>query len=354
VPTLAFAAVPAHNYGDAPFVVTASSVSTGAVSYSLGSGLANVNPTTGLVTLTGAGSLTLNATQAPTTNYTAANTQTILSIGKQASTTAVSVNPSTVTPLQNVVLTATVSPAVLGVPGGTITFYDNNVPLGLPVTMFNGQAQITTLLLSGAQSITATYSGDSNFIASASVAAAGTTVSVAPLDFTLNPLTSLSLSVIPGTTGSFTFNVTPLYLIYPGPVSFTLTGLPAGATYTVTPSSIAANGGPQNVTVTIVTPALVRNAAPPSPWPRRPGAAPLALAMLLPIVALAGLRRRRRLLSAMLLLAVSLLAGAALNGCGNGVNGNGFFGQAAKTYPVVVTVTSGTMQHNLNVSLQIQ
>jgi hypothetical protein len=111
-----------------------------------------------------------------------------------------------------------------------------------------------------------------------------------------------------------------------------------------------ANGGPRNVTVTLVTPAaLVRN----SP-PRRPGAAPLALAVLLPMLALAGLRRRRGRVGALLLLAVSLFAGAAISGCGNSGTGTGFFGQAPQTYPLVVTISSGTVQHTLNVSLQVQ
>ena len=349
VPTLAFAAVPAHNYGDAPFLATASSASNGAVSYSLGGGPGSINPITGLVTLSGAGTLTLNASQLATANYTAANAQTILTIGKQGSVTAVSVNPTTVTPLQLVTLTAAVSPAVTGTPTGNVTFYDNNVQIGTPVAVAGGQAQLTTLLLSGSQSITATYSGDTNFLASASTAGAATIVSVAPLDFTLTPLTSLTLSVVPGSTGSFAFNITPLFLIYPGPVSFTLTGLPTGATYTVTPSSVAANGGPQTVTVTIFTPAAVVRNSPPS----RPGTTPLALAMLLPLLALSGLRHRRRWLGT-LLLVVSIFAVGALSGCGTGTNGNGFFGQAPKTYPVVVTISSGGVQHTLNVSLQIQ
>jgi hypothetical protein len=348
-PTLAFAAIPAHNYGDAPFLATASSASNGAIGYSLGSGPGNINATTGLVTLSGAGTLTLNATQLATTNYTAASAQTILTIGRQGSVTAVSVNPTTVTPLQIVTLTAAVSPAVTGTPTGTVTFFDNNVQVGLPVTVVNGQAQINTLLLSGPQSITATYSGDTNFLTSSSIASASTTVSVAPLDFTLTPLTSLALSVVPGTTGSFSFNIAPLYNIYPGPVSFTLTGLPTGATYTFTPSSIAANGGPQNVTVTIFIPAAVVRNSPPS----RPGTAPLALAVLLPLLALSGLRHRRRWLGT-LLMVVSIFAVGALSGCGSGTVGNGFFGQAPKTYPVVVTINSGGVQHTLNVTLQVQ
>jgi hypothetical protein len=290
------------------------------------------------------------ATQTGNTNYNAATPVNFsVTITKQGSVTTVSVNPTIATPVQSVQLTATVVAAQSGTPTGTVTFFDNNVQIGSPVGVSGGKAQLTTVLLSGAQSITATYSGDGNFLASASTASAATTVSVAALDFTVTPLTSLNLSVIPGSTGSFAFNLTPLYNIYPGAVSFSVTGLPPGATYTITPSSIAANGGPQNVTVSILTLAAVARNSPP----RQPGAAPLVLALMFPLLALAGLRHRRRWLGTLVLI-VGIFAVNALSGCGSATTGNGFFGQAPKTYPVVVTITSGNVQHTLNVTLQVQ
>ena len=54
VPTLTFAAIPTETYGNPPFTVSASSASTGAITYSVTSGPATVNSSTGLVTLTGA------------------------------------------------------------------------------------------------------------------------------------------------------------------------------------------------------------------------------------------------------------------------------------------------------------
>jgi hypothetical protein len=68
---------------------------------------------------------------------------------------------------------------------------------------------------------------------------------------------------------------------------------------------------------------------------------------------MAGLRHRRRWLGALLLI-VGIFAVGALSGCGTATNGNGFFDQTPKTYPVVVTITSGSVQHTLNVSLQVQ
>jgi hypothetical protein len=346
VPVLAFAAIPAHTYGDAPFTVSASSASSGAVTYSLLSGAATVS-SGGLVTLTGAGSLTLAAQQAATTNYTSATTQTSLSIAKQASVTSVTTSSQAPTPVQNVTLTATVAPLVTGTPSGTVTFFDNGVQSGSPVNVAGGQAQLVTTLLSGPQTISATYSGDANFLPSSGTDAAP--VVVAPLDFTLNPLGTVNLNVVPGQAASFSFNVTPLYAIYPGPVSFAITGLPTGATASITPNNLPATGGAQTVTVTIQTPAaLVQNTAPRMPLSR----APIALALLLPALAWSGLRRRRRWISGMLLVIAGVCATSALSGCGT--SGNGYFGHAQKTYPLTITATSGTMQHTINVSLVVQ
>jgi hypothetical protein len=71
-PTISFT-VPNHTYGDAPFTVSATSNSTGAVTYSVVSGPATISGST--VTLTGAGTVVLQASQAAAGNYTA-GTQT--------------------------------------------------------------------------------------------------------------------------------------------------------------------------------------------------------------------------------------------------------------------------------------
>jgi tetratricopeptide (TPR) repeat protein len=71
-PTITFS-VPSHTYGDAPFAVSATSNSTGAITYSMVSGPATISGST--VTLTGAGAVVLKATQAAAGSYLA-GTQT--------------------------------------------------------------------------------------------------------------------------------------------------------------------------------------------------------------------------------------------------------------------------------------
>jgi len=77
-PKLAFATVPTHTYGDAAFAVSASSASTGAVTYSVASGPATISGNS--VTLTGAGTVQLQASQAATGNYAAGSATTSFTV----------------------------------------------------------------------------------------------------------------------------------------------------------------------------------------------------------------------------------------------------------------------------------
>jgi hypothetical protein len=70
VPTLSFAPVPSQTYGNAPFTVSASSASSGGLTYAIVSGPATIAGN--MVTLTGAGTVVLSASQAASGNYAAA------------------------------------------------------------------------------------------------------------------------------------------------------------------------------------------------------------------------------------------------------------------------------------------
>jgi hypothetical protein len=89
VPPLTFAAIPAETYGNAPFTVSASSASSGAVTYSMTSGPATIADST--VTLTGAGTVVLSASQAASGNYAAATGSATFTVGK--ATAAINVTP---------------------------------------------------------------------------------------------------------------------------------------------------------------------------------------------------------------------------------------------------------------------
>ena len=85
VPTITFT-VPNHNYGDAPFTVSATSNSPGAISYSVISGPATISGST--VTLTATGAVSLQASQAAAGNYSAATKLAGFSVAAIAPTIA--------------------------------------------------------------------------------------------------------------------------------------------------------------------------------------------------------------------------------------------------------------------------
>ena len=84
VPTLTFAAIPSEIYGNPPFTVSASSASSGAITYSVVSGPATISGNT--LTITGVGSVVLQATQAAAGNYAAATATTNFTVGTEIPT----------------------------------------------------------------------------------------------------------------------------------------------------------------------------------------------------------------------------------------------------------------------------
>jgi hypothetical protein len=273
-----------------------------------------------------------------------------LTVTQAASITTIGLSSATITPGQNETITATVASSTTGTPTGAANIFDGATLLAT-VPLVNGAASYTTASLAPgvAHVISAVYSGDTNFTGSTS--STTTSVTVAPLDFTMTITGPSSATVIPGQSISYQVVVTPMYGSYAGTVNFAIAGLPPGASVTFSPSSIAANGGPQTITVTITAaPAAAASHAPPLPSSTR-RAAPLALAFLL-IFGIGAMRRRgramRRFVCIILLLAGGTVATLA-TGCGGG-----FFAQAPKNYSVTITATAGAIQHTTNVTLNVQ
>jgi len=78
VPTLTFVAIPTKTFGTAPFSVSASSQSTGAITYSIASGPATISGST--VTVTGVGTVVVKASQAAAGTYGAATATTSFTV----------------------------------------------------------------------------------------------------------------------------------------------------------------------------------------------------------------------------------------------------------------------------------
>jgi hypothetical protein len=174
--TISFDPVANRTFGDGDFNVNANASSGLPVSYA-GTGNCAVSSAGG-VHLTGAGACTITASQAGDSTHNPATTQQVFTIGKGTPATSVTSSLKAAKLTQNVTFTATVAPpANTTAATGTVQFKDNGVDLGPAVALDgNGQATFSTAsLTAGSHTITASYSGNSNFNASSNTLAQAVT-----------------------------------------------------------------------------------------------------------------------------------------------------------------------------------
>ena len=165
-----------------------------------------------------AGSHSITAKYNGDTNFSASTSAVIAQTVNQATTTttaASNTNPSAFG--QTVTFTASVQSSSGGTPTGNVTFFDGGSSLG-SATLSGSSAQLTLASLSlGSHSVTAKYSGDSNFTASTSMPVAQSVAQAATA-------TNVSSNSNPSSYGqiiTFTATVAPAYSGTPtGTVSF--------------------------------------------------------------------------------------------------------------------------------------
>lgn len=159
--TITFGALTNKIYGAADFTVGASASSGLPVTFSITSGPATVSGN--IVSITGAGTLTVRASQPGDLTYAAANpVDQSFTVAKASSSIAVatSINPSPTG--SNVTFTATVSSSA-GTPTGTVQFLADGTVIGLPAALSGGLASVSTASLAhGTHTISAQYAGDGN------------------------------------------------------------------------------------------------------------------------------------------------------------------------------------------------
>jgi sugar lactone lactonase YvrE len=352
--------------GSGQFNASVSAGSTNVVEY--GSFVYYVGPVGGTVanssTVLPVGNDQLCALWTPSSFYSAdySSSQacaTVSVINTQPTTTTLVSNANPVFLLNQITFTATVTPTTgSNVPTGSVTLYDGSTAIGTGTLSASGSGASaiaklsTTSLATGSHSITASYPGDSNNQASIT-----TTLTEVVEDFSVTANSPTTATIEPGLAASFSFAVSPVSpaTTFPAAITLTATGLPKGATYTLSPATIASGAGSTTVTLTVITPitTLSRNLPPPG---RAPDKWPL-MAVALLLLPLAGRfrragRRLSRMLSLLLLAAAGLTAAAALNGCG-GVP-SGYFGQAPSTSSITVTGASGSLNHFASVSLTVE
>jgi sugar lactone lactonase YvrE len=278
----------------------------------------------------GSGSLTI----------TRATTQTVLTASSQSLTSGASVT-----------LTATVTSTTSGTPTGTVSFYDGASLLNsTPASLSSGVATLKlTTLPTGTQSITAVYSGDTDFLTSTSSGLAESVSNSADFTLTASPATQ---TVQPSHSVDYTITLTPGASTFANSVSLSVSGLPSGVTASFAPASIAAGSGASTVVLTLSANADAQWKK--NGWPLEGEMASTALALLMfPLAFSRRMRRTRQRLSraSRTLIALLALAIASLlaNGCGNG-----FFNHPNQSHTITVTAVSGSTTRTTDVTLIVQ
>ena len=298
------------------------------------------------VILAGAGTHVVKATYPANAEFVASSATIDLSGLIISTTLTLSANPTQQMITMPVTFTAQLGPTTSVAPTGTVIFYDQSVgtQLGSAPIGANGQAILTvTTMGPGVHSIAASYSGDPIFPASSSNA-----VSVTIDELRILRIGNNNSTILPGTTVVYTLQVEPqVATTFLYNVSFTASGLPAGAAATFSPASLASGTNTTNLAMTVVTAGTALNGL---PFTRLS----LAMGLLLPLFTARRVRKRLRQIhqffAVALFATLSLAAVAGLSGC----SGAGLFAARKAVYSITVTATEGTVQRSTEVSLAIQ
>jgi hypothetical protein len=250
VPTLSFAAIASQTYGNAPFTVSATSASSGAVTYSVVSGPATISGNT--VTLTGAGTVVLNASQVANGNYAAATATTSFTVGTEVPTlafTSIAAQKLDTAPFTVSATSASSGTVTYSVVSGPATISGNTVTLTATGTVVLSASQAANGNYAAATATTSFTVANSTPVASSLVGSSSTP----PYNTSVNlvPTFSGGTAVI-GSAGVGSSNITSSAVSggsYPTPLltsatTYTLTvtgtgGNTVSTTFTVTPTSVS-------------------------------------------------------------------------------------------------------------------
>ncbi len=250
---------------------------------------------------------------------------------------------------------ARVSSSTTGTPSGVVTLSDNSAPLQTSALPADGSV-LFTQLTPGTHVLSAVYSGDRNFLPSASSAM---TVSIAPpaqADFTIAAMQPTSQLLASGSSVTYTLNVQMIGGGLPSKVALSASGLPAFTTASFSPNYLIP-GSPASNTVVLTISSTASAAL------RTSGGvtgAYQAAACAAPILFILCRRRGSTRQTKLPTLVASLLLfviSATLSGCGDRVNSAAQANRSLQTYNLTVTgtgtdVNGSTVQHTAKIVLQ--
>jgi len=271
-------------------------------------------------------------------------------LGQGGSKFSVSSSAASVAFGQAETITATLAATLAGrpAPTGTVSFYDGTMLLGSVAVSGSTAAYTASALEVGSHSITAVYSGDSNFNPNTAAATTVTVSALAPA-FTLASSPG-SISVTVGQQGVATLTLSA-NATFSGSVSLACSGLPANATCTVNPVQVTLAVGSTAEATVVVGTTVTSSSNHPQSIPFSGYAGGVSLAGLIFCFAF---RRHNRKVFAMLGLGFLVFVVAGLSACNNG---NGVNTVSKGTYTATITATpsgSAATVQTTTVSVTVQ
>ena len=332
-PAIAFTAIPSRAYGAAPFTVTATSNSSGAITYSVVSGPATIS--SNVVSVTGVGAVTLKASQAAAGDYISATATASFNINGATPSLTFAAIPSETYGAAPFPVTATSNSS------GAITY----AVVSGPATIAGDAVTLTgagTVMLQASQAAAGDYTSAT---ATASFAVLPSS-STAGGDFIL-PTNVPTITIVPGQSENLMIDVTSVNG-FAGTISFNCNVPQMMGTASCSATSVQlATSSKANSKITLTT------TAPPSltSGNRGPVGSGSEGFIFLGVLAPFGLPLWRSKRGIWGRLALSIAFVATLVGCGSGM-------QAPITVPgsyaVVVTATSGAISHTMTLNVIVK
>ncbi len=242
-------------------------------------------------------------------------------------------------------LAASVVSSTSGHPTGTVQFVDGGTLVATGTVVNGSAAGVYSAPTSGVHNLGAIYSGDSNFLSSASPVQVTSTDAIP--DFALTLSGASGGTAITGAALTYNLLVSAQPAPFTGGVTLSVSGLPTGATASFSPVQVVPGAGSVPVIMTVQLPAVLASV---SPY-RQPV---VRCGLVLLVMGISGVRLRRPRSTAFLALCC-----VSLTGCGARTVGEAAGGLTSKTYALQITGTStnlvgSVVTHSLQATLIVQ